>query len=266
MPSKAALERALFDRQRAAIDALLGEPAGDLKRYEARYLRTARRPGSGLSEVALLARVRSADAVFVGDYFTYPAAQAAFIDLVEKSRDGRPVVIALSSVPASRKESSTRGSRAAGRSRPCARGWGSPASTMRSAGATSSRCCASPVATARAARARWALRVARGLGPARLEPPRAPRPEGRSPAPVHARGPVPRRAPTPAREAEGVWNAGDLERLPEPRLALLRAPRPGRRGGAGQGRALPAQRHAESRASRASSRWPSSTPTTASTT
>jgi hypothetical protein len=102
MRSPAALERALFDRQRAAIEALLGEPASDLKRYEARYRRAAKGPGAPLEERALIDRVRRADAVFVGDYFTFPAAQAAFTELISRGADARPTVLALSCIPSSR--------------------------------------------------------------------------------------------------------------------------------------------------------------------
>ena len=91
-----ALHRALFRRQRQLIDAsVVGYPAS-FKAYEARYRKGVKGYREVVAYPALVAAVRAADVVYVGDYHTLRQAQKSFARLVERSlSSGRRVALAL---------------------------------------------------------------------------------------------------------------------------------------------------------------------------
>lgn len=72
----------------------------DFRAYEARYQRATRKAGEALSSAQLLAAVRHADVVFVGDYHTLRMAQDGYLALVTDAMErGRAVQLALGDLP-----------------------------------------------------------------------------------------------------------------------------------------------------------------------
>ncbi len=91
-----ALHRAIYERQKAEIDASVQGYSAAFRAYERSYRRRVRRYRRRISYDEVIRRAAAADLVYVGDYHTLKQAQKAFTKLVERSLGhGRPAALAL---------------------------------------------------------------------------------------------------------------------------------------------------------------------------
>lgn len=96
MRASLSLHLALFRRQRARIARAVEGTSPAFQAYERRYRARIRSFARPLTSSDVLAQVRAADIVHVGDYHTLRVAQQSYRSLVEAALDsGRRVVLAL---------------------------------------------------------------------------------------------------------------------------------------------------------------------------
>ncbi len=95
------LQQKLYARQKRLISARVQAVSPRFRAYQARYDRSTRSYRRVIDLKEVTARVREADVVYVGDYHTLRAAQAAYLKLAQRAlTGGRRVVLALEFVEA----------------------------------------------------------------------------------------------------------------------------------------------------------------------
>ncbi len=96
MRSSLSLQRSLYAHQKKQIAALVQTAAAPFRAYERRYHRATRSFRRVIEVREVIARLRTTDIVYVGDYHTLKLAQQTYLELVQALVSGkRRVVLAL---------------------------------------------------------------------------------------------------------------------------------------------------------------------------